>query len=641
MNIINYPSSNLPPVPSDHFLLIDQSGSMYGYGSQVRKQLERYIKKSSGLDTFNLIFFSDSRRVNVFKNLNQSSALQAAMSYTPSGMTSFYKPFSEIANNNNTNKKLVVLFTDGCPTEISAEKEVEKIKAMVEAIGVIHRFNIVGFGQYYDEDFLKGIKEIFPQATFEHQSKTIDVQKFAVEMYPTFATSIDDNAIAAVVSPIGARMTTSKVVLTNPQEYAIVLSHIDEALATEHQYAISEALYRSGRYAEAMLAIDDLALLETMASAFSKDEKALVLDSLMSARLDVTKRHFKGVADPKQFVPDDEAPCTFELLTKLSVSDAIYYPLSDKASAYSAIGAAKDSSGELFVSTGVMQSNFDLVFTEGRFNIGVRARQDGKVVIPPVIAQCVGLDSIHKVYKARTYNLVNDGQLNVETIQVQMSEELANELTRSGYVVNALGETDQYVITLPKTIFNGKYLKMKGDTQAFASLVKEELDLSSIQKVTNYFIDTKGIGKGQYASLTKDQIDVLKSFGISSSGAYAAISDAKPNYTDVQVIKTVKISVSKFSSLPSVDAMLKKVHGNGKLTASESLIFESYQSVSKVSDDQLEKLLKNTKAELNRIRANLWAATVVMFLGGSTVDSSIDYNGLTISIKPDYQQIKV
>ena len=664
LQIVSYNLAVSTPVATSRWLFVDESGSMYSDESSVKGMLSEYVSKSSPMDEFNIVFFSSCGQHRANLGMSSVDAIQFANSYHPSNLTCFSSSLLKYADVIASADKptTVVLFTDGQYTgshPLSTETEMVKGALRKMKTDKLVRFDIVGYRQYYSESWLTEVSDVLPGSMIHHTNGKTLIEKsktFVGEVMPAMPVALTRkwNVLvrgndATLVDGISG---FNVVNLFSTNEKVISFDELTDVIGTEWQYSVSQAMYRASNVDAALQVMQkDKRFVDATSTVFTLDERASLLSSLAEAANDESKRYVDGVS-PDGYLPSDTSPCVFDLLLTLSQTDAFMFTHSKLVKGYQSRGAKVSDDGELFVATGEATAKFSsLAFTAGRLNVNIKSAQQGIVSLNPKSAKRVGLPTTQTCWQHRDRTIVYDGVVNMEQMHIGgVSEPLYFELVTTGYKLDPVaGTNNEYVLSLPNTIFNRKYLKFDSSiatTNLLCEKLKRSFVLQAEQKVLNSKVKELDVKKGIYASLTDEQIQVLAEHGVNSSGNYTSINGAKPEYTDVNMVKSVSIGVTGVMSsgkvsLPSIADAMK-----GKPTASKQLMLDAIAKYASIEQDAVEGVLKQIKKELDAVKQEIWLISVVVVGSGKTFegldsDNKIVYDGLTYKIEPKYIEIKV
>lgn len=169
-------ASNAPPkaveIPTNHFAVIDCSGSMSYDLPKIREQLKRKLPKLlKETDTMTIIWFSGRGQFGTLleaepvATLKDLKAVEAAIDrwLRPQGLTGFKEPLEEAAKVvERVNKKSagsvssLFFMSDGCDNQWS---RADVLKAMEKAAGGFASTTIVEYGYYADRPLLSAMAE--------------------------------------------------------------------------------------------------------------------------------------------------------------------------------------------------------------------------------------------------------------------------------------------------------------------------------------------------------------------------------------------------------------------------------------------------------------------------------------------------
>ena len=164
-----------------HIHVLDRSGSMWADIDDLIENVKDTIRFIPDGDYVSIIWFSGADQCNVLiKGAQKNDSLYKLLDSLKStlGVTCFSTPMKEVGNIIGDLKAIcpnfsVTVFTDGQPV-VSWGTE-EEIRRTLENIDVwkdeVLALNTIGYGNYYDQDFLKQMsaKSVFGQ--FIHSSK--------------------------------------------------------------------------------------------------------------------------------------------------------------------------------------------------------------------------------------------------------------------------------------------------------------------------------------------------------------------------------------------------------------------------------------------------------------------------------------
>lgn len=168
----NTPKVAVVEVPSNHFLCVDCSGSMYGDLPKVREQLKKKLPKLlKETDTITIIWFSGRGEYGVLlegepvATLSDLKDVERAIDrwLKPVGLTGFTEPLQEaakavtrVAKTRPNSANSLIFMSDGCDNQGTRQGI---LKAMEEAAQGFASTTIVEYGYYADRNLLSAMAE--------------------------------------------------------------------------------------------------------------------------------------------------------------------------------------------------------------------------------------------------------------------------------------------------------------------------------------------------------------------------------------------------------------------------------------------------------------------------------------------------
>lgn len=225
----------------------------------------------------------------------------------------------------------------------------------------------------------------------------------------------------------------------------------------------------------------------------------------------------------------------------------------------------------------------DLTYNESRANISVLVRKAGSVDISGKLPHNL-LDKLPKSFPThvfRNYALVKDGMINVKRLPVTLSKESLDEIVLgdSSTLAEAPQDHNDGTLTailelgsLPilnramvkavsaKNLFNLEYALHKAQSEAkvFNGLLKEQ----GVEKKESVgFIETYGPEAAEW----------LKENGFSEYNGFSPKKTTQADATDKYVTREIKVSLSGYSSLPSLNDVRTKVASKKVNAAGEAM----------------------------------------------------------------------
>lgn len=639
-----------------HIEILDRSGSMSGSIKELIENVKQTIEFIPDNDYVSIVWFSGAGQ---FKTLIKGAKkdtglfkLLDGIAYTI-GCTCFSEPLQEVGVIISDLKTIcpnfnVILFTDGQPVVPWSDEE--EIKRIFKAINVWKddaiAINTVGYGNYYNEKLLKDISAISQFGQMVHSSKINEYMDIFSHNYERVAELVMDSVqIDSINSEIiYLNSKTSKMsvdtlkmsMLEKKKNQFILISDSDSFEFTMNNeiyktidiknvipitsqipilYAYAYENYYVGnrQYALDTLAktLKDKFLVDEQIKAFTFDECSEYMKKFKKAMFSSKGRLLEGECE-ESYIPRDDAPCVMDILKILTKGDN-YYVYSEE---YKRIGVKTVDNFNLFEkSKGIIISPInELIFNKEKLNISIRSKILGTVKINPNVASRVNLPNTIDSHIYRNQTIIKDGNLNINTIRVIISEDTLKSLNslkiQDLISIVEINEdtkhdiTDYIMIdlnlnTIP--IINRTYLSNVGDTSDILKNTWDIILLGAQQKVANYFLkmtkkaytDTIGTGIGKASIYTLEQLDVLKDHGLDSNLGYTEIDRVKETVKDEDYYEARELSfdIKGYASLPSVPDVIKKIKESDKLngpgTLMKNYIMELQQDINmNIVDDE-------------------------------------------------------
>lgn len=672
-----------------HIQVLDRSGSMWADIDDLIENVKDTIRFIPDGDYVSIIWFSGADQCNVLiKGAQKNDSLYALLDTLKStlGVTCFSTPMKEVGNIINDLKSIcpnfsVTVFTDGQP--VVAWGTEEEIRRTLSAIDTwkddVLALNTIGYGNYYDQDFLKQMsaKTIFGQ--FIHSSMISDYAGIFSHNYEITADLVMTNV--EVVSPGSEVMyLTSKLatkseaglktraldkrknqfVVIGPDDsdfnflvgddaYSTVgLKEIPSASITPIMYAYAYTSYYEGNRKQSLdiiaKVLHDKNLVDELKNAFTYDEVGVATKALKSAVFSTKYRMLTGECSD-DYVAADDAPCLMDVLGIILNSEDSYYKY---ATEYSRIGKKVVDTFNLFhrnKDEEVLTPANDLVFNKSRLNISIRSVINGTVSLNPKQAAKVGLPTElpSKIYRNQT--LVKDGSPNMTMVTFRVTEDTYNELGKlfEGHditdIINAYQIDDTqfeiqiYLYNIP--IINYSYVGNCTDAQNLLEIVRTQTYLQAAQKSLGFLRDDvyeyrkqHGIFdvSKQFAQYTPEQIQVLTDHGLNDRAEYVGVNNVTEKSGDSYLVRELEFYLKGYSSLPTRDKYYSKKNAGGKLNGPETMMLQAENDFKDLatglkyaSNEYLEKLnasINKIKTQLALIKVDLAAKKIALVLTG-------------------------
>lgn len=687
-----------------HIQVLDRSGSMWADIDDLIENVKDTIRFIPDGDYVSIIWFSGADQCNVLiKGAQKNDSLYALLDTLKStlGVTCFSTPMKEVGNIINDLKPIcsnfsVTVFTDGQP--VVAWGTEEEIRRTLEAIDVwkddVLALNTIGYGNYYDQDFLKQMsaKTIFGQ--FIHSSMISDYADIFSHNYEITAdlvmTTVEVVSPGSEVMYLTSKLATksaaglktraldkrkNQFVVIGPDNsdfdflvgndaYSTVgLKEIPSASITPIMYAYAYTSYYEGNRKQSLdiiaKVLHDKNLVDELKNAFTYDEVGVATKALKSAVFSTKYRMLAGECSDDYVVADD-APCLMDVLGIILNSEDSYYKY---ATEYSRIGKKVVDTFNLFhrnKDEEVLTPANDLVFNKSRLNVSIRSVINGTVSLNPKQAAKVGLPAElpSKIYRNQT--LIKDGTPNMDEVTFRITKEcyqkISDLLGDSIYeVVEALyPHVDDSIvdITIHLTnlpIINYSYVGNCTDAQRLLEVVSTQTYLQAAQKSLGFLRDDvyeyrkqHGIFdvSKQFTQYTPEQIQVLTDHGLNDRAEYVGVNNVTEKSGDSYVVRELEFYMKGYSSLSTRDKYYDKKNSGGKLNGPESMMLQAENDFKDLatgleyaSNEYLEKLnasINKIKTQLASIRMDLAAKKIALVLTGEW------FTGLEVDKKGNY-----
>ncbi|MNY85697.1 hypothetical protein D3C78_18970 [compost metagenome] len=468
----------------------------------------------------------------------------------------------------------VVLFTDGClvPSRWNAAKEAElcyEVARSCAKLGV--SLNAIGFGHYYDRQFLSELIESANTGILAH-AETMD------ELGLTFADisynlsggiAVNLNVRAGdnnrVIIPTSTNVVTGEFAVRSlPREGKYVFAVIHDGAETPEvtiqgeldavvipsenatlvidQAAFDTSILALAAYYAKGLDVDsaefvvrqlgDVALAESLTNAYSFKESGEALQNILRYVNDDSIRFANGRKEAA--APKPEGLCTLDLVRKLTAEEGNellwkvntpYHSISPR------VQTVEDNIKFVRDEEAVVKVN-DVVVASDKLNIGI------KVTIPgEVVDEVSGLRM--KAITFRDRNIAHGGNLNVPYLLARLNEATFATLLDAGVIPadSAYNANTIYTIDLkPLKMTNRSYAKSKS-----AQEIVEELYEIGVMKARQYALNKvlKEVGaEEQYQpeELSFEEQEIRNRLRINFKGVYEplktepVISDTVESY---------------------------------------------------------------------------------------------------------------
>jgi hypothetical protein len=668
--------------PVNHIWIYDRSGSMYELLSCLCDQLVGLSKKLPKGDSLSLGWFSSEGDFNwIFKGFRiidnaDYKLLEAAIRKNSNtrGLTCF----SEILNDTETviedlsvlsNTFSFNLFTDGYPVVSNYKREVDNIFSAIKKIkGKIHTAMFVGFGPYYNKELLSQMSEklgamlihsseikeftdniiklVTLSSSSEHKQEVDPLVKqplaiFTVNDQGVVILSIDEDKIF-VAPQKGKPVKLYYLSTEKPNTKSWTKVDVDSVDFGTSEEPIARAIYAAvlvmSQQTKTDLAMEvigkagDKAIIDKLNNAFMVEEYGEV-EELISKAVNDTSFRFTAGRD-SSYLPKADAFCVYDALNLLTGdSEAAFFPYHEKFS-YEKIGvkaSEKDGYSKFNVDKTSKCPFNTLIWHESRLNLSVQTSIKGTIQLNDVeskTAAQMGFTSPYPVFVYRTYTFVKDGHTHTKVFYLTSSEATYKKFKNEGVVIDDdfkksgvfavdLGKLPAINRTLAGNEVSGTELcenvlamqRLKGEIKALKWLENNEL----------------GMDEAAPETFTEEQAAFLKANGVlvERGGVYSPPTD-KAEAKDYYMAKTFDIKLKGIATLPSMNAVMKKIAANKNRTPSESLVEAGLILWNKAKTGLPDKrdwyiwfndTLEEKQKELRTIRSKVQKTKMAVILG--------------------------
>lgn len=494
---------------------------------------------------------------------------------------------------------VIDLFTDGMPCVPwgTAEEQSRVVKAVAGIVekGNVSAFNTIGYGSYYDREFLNKLAEMSEFGAFTHTSNIKDFyatiehnmkvsQNFVVQKTEVRAPADAEIlylSLGNTMRLFGSTMSLSRldagqnmVYVVTPgasakQELlvngeAVAIGEVDKASTIEKEdflFAYASESFRKGEHLKAVdiLAnnVRDKRLATAVFSAFTVSEIGEAQTALTAAVNDMSLRFTEGKTGPG-FMPAKDALCVMDILADMIESDdEVYYlPLNGGVPSYSRVGRkAVDAENRFTPKTYDLRAPVsELVWHKEKLNLSLRFTRDGTLSINPRAAKDVGLEPTKEIFTWQSHSFVKDGNVNVKQAAFLVPNGLYNHFVEKGVkmqIVDATGaqansaeDKDgktyfRVIVDFAKLpIVNRMYIDKATGIESIYKAAVEIKQVEALQKVVKFLLDevkdsnANMLKTGAFEGLNAEQIRVLTEHGMREDGSYGGVAKTVASVED-------------------------------------------------------------------------------------------------------------
>jgi len=397
--------------------------------------------------------------------------------------------------------------------------------------------------------------------------------------------------------------------------------------------------------------LGDKNLYDVFVNAYGKQKLFSFKNMVKECVFDNTKQFLKGRVE--KLVVDENAYCVMNFINDLTADEnALVYPLNENFT-YKRIGAKKvqaTSTGELnesqksqlagaktveelkALTDSFAQTNQDavkfeyndktkgytisnLVWSSERANLSINVRFDGYINLPK---NKFGIERID-TFIFRNYTIIKDGILNITKLPVTLSKATFALFQANGIIDSAESYLPNQIVVLDFSalpVINRKMVKSIS-AKKLAEIEFNLLKLQGLAKAYKYFNEEHfpKTSQGFVEKYGSEAEAWLKELGITTYNGFAPKMLTEKSQ-DFYMAVELNTKIAKYSSIPTVASVIKKLEDGKTLTPADELLkpaIEDYntQITSKIytslkdqkkKDEILENWLKTVNADVSTQR---------------------------------------
>jgi len=643
--------------PVHRIIIYDRSGSMWGVLKDVTDDICQLVDAFSTKDILSIGWFSGEGEFRFMcKGLSCSNkgAIKDTVkkNATTVGMTCFSEIATdavsvaeEIRNFNPNLPAMLTFLTDGNPVVSNYAREMANLKKALTQLGtMVESAVFIGYGSWYNRETLSNMAT-WTGGSFVHAANMNDVRhvytKYNVnaqveKRFPYTLPKLKNPPIAVFALQKGAisLFNAEERIISTPAGSLVGILHDDTSLSQQRDTfetaIIDDMMYaaalaasqvsRSDAAIEILGALGDVGLAQLLTNCITQDEVGHA-EKWLSTAVEGKERYVQG----KQVgcVPAENATSVFQILEVLADGDAKFYPY-HKEFSYKRTGlksSVADGYSKFTPDKSVACSISGLVFHSSRLNASIQVTIPGTIDLGDA-GEKVGLARTFPTKQIRTFTVIKDGRLNVTHIPVSVSRRTWEELWKMGVVDSAYEPNTIQVIALSDfPVMNRAMAKKYLSAHLLGRLAIRELMLEADLKAIKAELEKYDTTPEPTAFQTAEQIQCLLDAGISEKGIYSppTVTGEKE---DVYEARGVEVVIKGLASLPSVNAVKKKLSDGKSLTRGERIISNAMDWLAGLTQpvhDRLEFLQgieKEVKAELRQVRYDMAKSRAAVILGG-------------------------
>lgn len=693
---------------SNYIYIGDNSGSMWGEIDKLRETLKRECRKLKIGDTLTLAHFSD---YNNYKYFVKSLLITANFDFgkidvlidkylKADGLTCYTQVLKEakeviddIRTISSSDNFSLCFLSDGFPNDHSPMNEI--LSAIENIRGSVNQSYIIGYGRYYNKPVLSQMAETLGSTLIHNDdeksfnttfsnfiSQKPEGKNWKIQLNsknPHFFVNLQGDVVR--ISGNGDNeafipQTKLGIIVWEISNSGVGNSYNNEDL--KYLYAAALVLSQSVRTWDAMNVlsiIGDKFLLEKMNSAFTTAQYGFV-ETLIASAVKGDNRFIAG--QHVNCLPDPNAFSFIDLLDILSEDENIQFYPNDPDFKYRRRGKATEQTENLREFTENKNDGYDILnitLHKTRPNVSFLIKKEGKVQLDPadspgykereklnVQLRKDGMQTIPNQFPThvfRNYNIITDGDYNMEILPVSISESTYTELKAAGVIgaKEKYGKNKIFKLHLKDLpIVSRKWGKDSYTSTEFAEKMLDIQQRKVEQAVYNYAIkELKPYVEktNEFASAygTKG-MQFLAERDVTPNGYSPKVATVEPK--DFYLSKEFAISIKSFSKISVPDYLAKKEKidnwdGKGrepKFTVVESLIKNYHDailvtlSLRQTSTEQKLELLESQRnakrKELREIEKELNTDKLIFLMTNSDFSDVEERGSIEVPLNENY-----
>lgn len=646
-----------------HILIFDRSGSMSSTLDKLIDNMKKVISKIPYNDYITIMWFSGTSQYRtIIKGACKAQGQEQEICNlldtvrTTVGCTCFSEVIKETGDIIKELKVIcpnfiVNLFTDGeaCTNKTEEEEYSLAKQEAKEFAKDILAFNTIGYGNYYNQEFLKSLSEITPYGVMCHSSNIDEYYDIILENISRLS-GLTNGTLDVTANGLGGidimYLSNSNCIVAND---TMLLNMIDSsknqiAIFSESEFEfeingekfdsmdIVKAIpkttlipimygYAYGNYyrGDRKKCLDVLAttlrdkhLVDEQFKAFTFDECERYSNKIKKAIRHKASRLVDGECSDN-YIPADNATCLIDVLQILIGGNSKYVYTED----YRRIGAQMIDTLDKFNESKIVPITDinGIVFNETKLNISIQSTIYGKVKLAVADSRLLGLPKVVDSKKFVNQTIVKDGNLNINKIDLVVSKNTLKDLTELGIdglvttpirniaqIKKSLSDNslDIAIIGLDLTkipVINRMYLDEVGEIDNVLANTLKLNELAVKQKVLNYF------NKKEHASgFTLDKMKLLKeTYGLNTDLVYNGIMkkpEGEPE--DYYITREIEFQIKGRVTIPSISDVIKRADGGKALKGNAEIMFnyitELENEFNKINKKNSKKSTAKSKA---------------------------------------------